>query len=64
MSSPSRYVEDTIAKSTAAAMKLQVEETPGSIRPRRRVHYGLKHIPCRSAKATERLMPGKLQPVT
>ena len=64
MSSPSRYAEDIIVSFTAAAMKPHGGEMPGSIRPRRHAHYGLTHIPCRLAKVTGLLMPGKLQPVT
>src|SRR5208282_5313044 len=55
---------DIIVNFTAAAMKPHGGETPGSIRPRRHAHYGLKHIPFRLAKVTGLLMPGKLQPVT
>src|SRR5208282_4291091 len=64
MSSPSRYVEGTTANSTAAAMKPHGGETPGSIRLRRRAHFGLRHIPCRSAKAIGLLTPAKLLPMT
>ena len=64
MSLRSRCVEDIIASSTAAAMKPHGGETPGSIRLRRRAHFGLRHIPCRSAKAMGLLMPAKLLPMT
>ena len=64
MSLLSRYAEDIIVSFTAAAMKPNGGETPGSIRARRRVHYGLKHIPWRLANATGLLILAKIQPVT
>jgi len=64
MNSRSRYAADIIVNFTAAVMKPHGGETPGSIRPRRHAHCGLRHIPCRLAKVTGLLMPGKLQPVT
>jgi|SRR5208283_3596335 hypothetical protein len=64
MNSRSRYAADIIVNFTAAAMKPHGGETPGSIRPRRHAHYGLRHIPCRSAKAMGLLMPAKLLPMT
>jgi hypothetical protein len=64
MNSRSRYAADIIVNFTAAVIKPRGGETPGSIRPRRHAHYGLRHIPSRLAKAMGLLMPAKLLPMT